>query len=242
MDFEALVENCTQGICVVQDGEVAYSNSAYEDMFDYKVDLPISRCEDCVLNGVCKAANLMCLKGYSIKPNKTSQKIEFIGTTKDGTKRYFRSSVISIMWHGKPATQVSTRDITDDMSIELEQISILETVANNIRVGLWQANGEGILTYVNDYYCDIFEQTRKDIIGVPFERFADDFSFMDKSEYKHSKEIEITLDDGIQKWVKITCNRVKNGFVGTIADITTNKIYLPELIKLRDEIKREKIR
>lgn len=220
MNFEAIIENCTAGICVIQDDKIVYSNKSFSEIFQ------------CSSDDILKKKPSSLLKIGDIYKDRTDVVVD----TKIGDNKQLRCTVMQTTWDNKPATQISV----NDMSKEKEYIKLLETVTNNIRIGLWQADSTGTLTYVNEYFCDIMERDKNQCLNKKISRLLSGLKMDDPDEVQTS-EIEVMMSDGVTKWVKITFNNISEGFVGTITDISTSKMYLPELIKLREDIKQEKI-
>lgn len=225
MDFKTLVETCTQGICIIKDTSIVYANPAFSKMFDYSS-------EEILQKHIKELISSMS--------DLVPEKKDVIGVSKVGDKKHFRCNIQQIHWDGGDAIQMSIRDITAEIAKELEHASMMATVTDNVKIGLWQANELGNVTYANKHFCDIFEYDSSEIIGKALTDLVRETDIT--THLSHSKELEIIMGDGVTKWVKITCNRIINGYVGTVSDISTSKLYLPELIKLREDIKQEKIR
>ncbi len=237
--FERIVMNCSHGICIISaEGKYIFANTTFLKLFGYtKTEL-----FNMSAGGIVHESDIERLTEYRIarisgKPAPTEY--EFTGITKTGDIKHIRCFASVLEWEGNKASQLFIIDISNDK--ELEHV-MLQTVNENIQIGLWRVDSVGDLIYANQSFCDILENDFDHLKGSQFySYFAKEVCFASILG-KRCEELELTLGDGVKKWIKMSCTPTIGGCVGTIQDITKNKIYIPELIKLREEMKEERIR
>lgn len=239
--FERIVKNCSHGICIISaEGKYVFANSSFQILFGYTEEELFKSPAGIIVH----ESDIKRLDDYRkarLTEKSAPNDYEFKGITKNGQIKYLRCLASILEWEGNKASQLFIIDISDDK--QYDHVLMLETVNENIQIGLWRVNTEGQLTYANQSFCDILENDFDHLSGHQFYSY-----FTNKDLHfgciavKQCDEYELTLGDGVKKWVKISCTPTQGGSVGTIQDITKNKIYIPELIKLREEMKEERIR
>ena len=238
--FERIVMNCSHGICIISaEGKYIFANTTFLKLFGYTqtelFDLPAG--------GIVHESDIERLTEYRIarlsgKPAPTEY--EFMGITKLGDIKQIRCFASILEWEGNKASQLFIIDISNDQ--QQETALMLQTVNDHIQIGLWRVDSAGDLIYANQSFCDILENDFDHLEGSQFySYFSKEVSFVSVLG-KRCEELELMLGDGVKRWIKMSCTPTSGGCVGTIQDITKNKIYIPELIKLREQMKEERIR
>ena len=240
--FENMINICSQGICIISDNLIVYANPAFEAMFGYTMN-ELNTIEPSLLVHPDDRKRLLDYRVDRMLDLNTPTKYDYKGITSSGDIRYIRCFANKINWDGHDACQLYNIDLTDEKATHDEQALMLEIVNENVQIGLWRIDSDNNLVYANQTFCRILENDFAHLSGKQYNNY---FSKIDAqylvSSKKQCNEIELQLGDGIRKWVKISSNPSPvGGTVGTLFDINKTKVVLPELIKLRDELKRERV-
>lgn len=136
-----------------------------------------------------------------------------------------------------------------------EKTEILELVTESSPIGLWQIDKDQKIKYINPEILQIFNITSSELLNNSLELLLT-FIVNKKDKIlfrthltriangkKGNFEIKFQCKNHV-KWIQMMYRPIINGFyrgtVGTINDITTKKEILPQLLKLRDEIRADK--
>ena len=249
MNFENIMDNVTQGIAVIIDLSIVYCNDTFAN--DYGLD-KTNVIDKNITTDLCEFVDVQSIIEVFAKFTEDNNKTHFIydALLKSGVQKKFQCIVSNTRWDHKDAIFLCNVDISDEYTHLVNQENMLHQVANNINIGLIRISNNSDLIYANQYLCEIFEQEVLHLEGQQYLSY-----FLNKAKVlkhlnspgtksKNVFEAELFLDDGIKKWLEITLMKMTNGtgYVGTIKDITNAKQVLPELLKLRDELKRERVR
>lgn len=223
--FKQLIDDSVNAFGIVIGSEIVFANKKFRESF---IDNENINLDKALINIMTKH---VCDS-------------EIVVNGKILTYKFYTDTII---WDNKNAVKILAVDVSDTLA--LENYKLISLVAENVSLGLWQIDFAGGLVYANSYFCQIFEQELQNLIDHQFYNFfhgAEDIKqqCLGAVETASKFQCELILDDGIIKWIEISSKPLPNGLgaVGTIEDITKDKLYLPELIKIRDELKRERVR
>lgn len=224
--FEKLLKESVNALAIIIGSDIVYANDKFKLSFIENENIEIEKALEKILS------EHICDSDIEI----------------DGVRLHYKFYTDVVEWNGQEAIKILAVDITN--SLALENYKLISLLADNVNVGLWQLDQLGGLVYANSYFCAIFEQPMKRLLGQEFYNYfyGDLKEIKEKCNLASKQPIkfqcEVLLDDGIRKWIEISSKPLPNnvGAVGTIEDITKDKLYLPELIKIRDELKQERVR
>lgn len=168
-DFRDLIENSIQGILVHRNFKPLYANKAFANLFGYE-----------------KAADIMAMPLLRpLVPEDTWARIEdeydrlirgkrqsiitrARGVRKDGREIWTSVTERVIDWHGTPAVQINTFDITQQMALEqtlLENEQRLRAILEILPYPIYIARrSDGQLLFVNRKTCLLLQQSAKHLL------------------------------------------------------------------------------
>ncbi len=113
--YRALVEHSLQGLCIIQDGRVAFANTALAGMFGYTNEeltaMTPEQIAQCFIDEGVDFIRRQADAREKQQPVKEHYEIQVY--TKDRKLRWTEQFVSSIIYQGKPALQIAVIDITD---------------------------------------------------------------------------------------------------------------------------------
>ncbi|PCI35917.1 MAG: hypothetical protein COB60_01045 [Flavobacteriaceae bacterium] len=172
--YRSIVENTNEGIFIVQNGLLKFSNPYTSKLTGYEknelVDAPFTICiaDDDKDEFIKSYKNR--LKGVEVE-NALYLKL----CCKDGSLKYVCLSAEQIMWNKEEALLYIITDLTVYKEHELELIKAkeqaekseeyLHSIINNMGDPIFVKDEQSRLLLVNDAFCKIFNLNRIDIIG-----------------------------------------------------------------------------
>jgi len=139
--YRHLVENSLQGVVIIQDFKIVYSNPAFARTFDYAVNELLALESTQIINLVHPDDQDLVwgnfrkrMAGFELPPN-----YRFKGMTKDGKQKILELYASVIDYDGRPALQGLVLDITDRIKAEerLEhRTRLIETIVNGLPIGI----------------------------------------------------------------------------------------------------------
>lgn len=189
--YQHLVENSLQGIVIIKNFKIVYSNPAFARITGYTVDelLALKPEEFTKLvhpDDVKKIwKNLRKrLAGYDIPPH-----YKFKGLTKDGKTKMLDLYASIIEYEGSPATLGLILDITEQYEAEeklKQRTKLIETIVNNISLGIAVKEIDtGKYFFINNEL--------KNILGLSEDEIPDIERLLGKIKAKTENKKNITL-------------------------------------------------
>ena len=139
--YQHLVENSLQGVVIIQDFKIVYSNPAFARTFGYTVNELLALESTHIINLVHPDdqnsiwANFRKkMAGFDLPPN-----YKFKGMTKDGKQKILELYASLIDYDGSPALQGLILDITERVNAEeklKQRTQLIETIVNNLSIGI----------------------------------------------------------------------------------------------------------
>jgi len=139
--YQHLVENSLQGVVIIQDFKIVYSNPAFARITGYSVDELIALEPKELINLVHPDDQELIwgnlrkrMAGVKLPAN-----YKFKGITKDGKQKILELYASVIDYDGKPAMQGLILDVTDQIDAEkklMQRTQLIETIVNNLSVGI----------------------------------------------------------------------------------------------------------
>lgn len=159
--YRQLIENSLQGIVIIQDLKIVYSNESFAKITGYSTEELLSFEPEQVMNLVHPDDRKIVwdnfrkrMAGFAIEPH-----YQFRGLKKDGEVRTLDLYVNKIDYEGKLAIQGLILDITDQMTAQdslKERTSFIETILNNLPIGIAVNEIDtGKLTFINKEFQEI---------------------------------------------------------------------------------------
>ena len=126
--YRTWVEQSLQGLVVVQDFRIVFTNIAFAEIFGYTVEELLSLSPEEVRAIVHPEDQALvwgrfqdCLAGKPVPP-----RYEYRGIRKDGTMRWLEMFARHIKYHAKPAVQATFVDIADRKQAEVDRARLLK--------------------------------------------------------------------------------------------------------------------
>jgi PAS domain S-box-containing protein len=139
--YRNLVENSLQGIVIIRDFRIIYSNAAFSRITGYSVDELIALEPKELINLVHPDDQELIwgnlrkrMAGAKLPPN-----YKFKGITKDGKQKILELYASVIEYDGIPAMQGLILDVTDQLDAEeklRQRTQLIETIVNNLSIGI----------------------------------------------------------------------------------------------------------
>ena len=159
-----LVENATEGIVVIQDGEIVFANSRVTEVIGHsepgQPPRPITELihpddRQMVME------RLLGMPGSQDRPGIFSFRI----INKEGNIRWIEANMAPFTWNGRPAVISYVSDITDRKLIEMDLKIKDSAMATSIN-GIVILDLEGKVTYVNPSFLRIWGfDSEKEVLG-----------------------------------------------------------------------------
>lgn len=247
--YSALVEKGNDGIIIIQDDILRFTNSKFLELTGYRKEEIIN---SALLDHIPLDFRRMLLKRYnkalrderSIKRN---YEVDFF--KKDGSTFPAEVSLSFIYYEKDPAVMIATRDITERKKAEMElknsekKYSTLVEKSNDGIVILQDDH----LVFANNKFIEITGYTRTEAIDKPFASFLSmEYRRMiigkfkrnleKKRETTHKYEIELLSKTGKKIPAEINSSIIEHegrpAYMAIIRDITEQKTREKELLKL----------
>ena len=139
--YQQLVENSLQGVVIIQNFQIVYSNPAFARITGYSLDELLSLESQDIMILVHPDDRDMVwgnfrkrIAGFEIPPH-----YKFKGLTKDGKQKILDLYASVIDYGGKPALQGLVLDITEQVEAEEKlklRNELIETIVNNLSLGI----------------------------------------------------------------------------------------------------------
>lgn len=150
--YKLVVEQCQEGILVVQQGQIRFSNPYLSDLSGYSnYELK----ENGIDNFVHPDDKELVLQRHfdRLSGKNVPQRYEFRATKKDGQEIWVSISGILIEWEGSPASLNFVHDITSEVKArETVQIAHdrIRAMFDNVPIGMFESSPDGKFYYVNN--------------------------------------------------------------------------------------------
>jgi two-component system NtrC family sensor kinase len=168
--YRSVVENANEGILVIQDGQFKYANDRLIGFSKYTREEARQIVADTFANLVYPDDREMVVQTYLKRQGgePAPAQYEFRWVDKDGQLRWADVRVSEFLWEGKPASLCFIMDITDRKSSEralAESDEKFKDLADLLPQVVFEADTEGIFTYVNRRGYEVFGYTPDEVIG-----------------------------------------------------------------------------
>lgn len=238
-NFRDLIENSVQGILVHRNFKPLYANDAFAKLFGYAhakdiMALPLLRAlvpDDIWARAEQEYDDLMRGRRQSIVTRVRA-------LHKKGHEIWTAVTERVIDWHGEPAVQINTYDISQQMVIEQNLLkseqhlrAILEILPYPIYIA---SRGNGQLLFVNRKTCLLFHQSA----GQLLKSKSSDF-FVNPKERDEMRDLLNTIPDIRDVEVKLKTAQGRE-FVAEIAAIATDYAGTPAVLVALNDISQRK--
>jgi PAS domain S-box-containing protein len=168
--YRSVVENANEGILVIQDGQFKYANDRLIGFSKYTREEARQIAADPFGKLLYPDDREMVLQNYLKRRNgePAPTQYEFRWVDKDGWLRWADVRVSEFLWEGKPASLSFIMDITDRKRSEqalAESEEKFKDLADLLPQVVFEADAEGIFTYVNKSGYEVFGYTPDEVIG-----------------------------------------------------------------------------
>ncbi len=173
--YRLLQEHANEGILIIQDGLIKFSNPRATKFLAYPSgELPARQFIELVhADDRQVAINRYLTTINSKKPSPATYTYKFI--TKRGNVKWAEITSIEVAWEEKPAVLVFLTDVTGRKKAE-EALRKSEeryrTILEDMEKGYYEADLYGNITFVNDSICRILGYSRKEMIGTNYRKYA----------------------------------------------------------------------
>ncbi|MGA2225041.1 MAG: PAS domain S-box protein [Syntrophobacteraceae bacterium] len=232
--FKSFAEQAITGINIIQDGVFKYVNPKFAQMFGYTVEECLS---DMSFKNLVHAEDLATVKEHvrrRLSDEAESVHYTFRGLKKNGQIFPLETYGSTIVYKGKPAATSTTLDITerkraeDELRESGEKYRRIFETANE---GICVADGDYIVTSVNQKMADILGYLPQEVIGKPLGHFMFPQDLADhrkKISYRvkglnETYECRFRRRNGGECWTNVsaTAIRTEDGrFMGSFAMVT----------------------
>lgn len=243
-NFRTMVERSIQGIVIIQDFRVVYSNQAFTKICGYSkrelLSLTPARLEKVVHadhRDLVWGRMRSRLQGQKVPP-----RYEFKGYRKDGSIRWMEMVANRIEYEGKPAILGAIIDITERKEAEeklRESEERYKSIIDLAPDGIVTADLKGFITSCNSAFLEQTGLSRTELVGKHFSKmpglFKSDISAylkviadLIKNKPVRSFEAKWRRADGVVRWGEIHVAPLKKGrrvtgFQAITRDITERK-------------------
>jgi len=232
--FKSFAEQAITGINIIQDGFFKYVNPKFAQMFGYTVEECLN---DMPFKNLVYAEDLATVEEQvrrRLSDEAESVHYTFRGLKKNGQIFPLETYGSTIVYKGKPAATSTTLDITerkraeDELRESEEKYRRIFETANE---GICVADGDYIVTSVNQKMADILGYLPQEVIGKPLGHFMfpeDQADHRKKISYRvkglnETYECRFRRRNGGECWTNIsaTAIRTEDGrFMGSFAMVT----------------------
>ena len=170
--YRHLVENSLQGIVIVQDFKIVYSNPAFSKITGYTVEELLEFDASKLINLVHPDDQELVwgnfrnrMAGLDIPPH-----YKFKGMTKDGRQKILDLYASVIEYDGRPALQALFLDITEQIDAEEKlqhRTQLIETIVDSLPIGIAVNESEtGKNIFINNELKNILDLGEDEIFNV----------------------------------------------------------------------------
>ncbi|MFY9287356.1 MAG: diguanylate cyclase [Alphaproteobacteria bacterium] len=238
-DFRDLIQNSVQGILVHRNFKPRYANQAFAQLFGYKtakeiMELPLLR--PLIPDDMWARAE----QEYDdlIRGRREAIVTRSRGLKKDGTEIWTASTERLIDWHGDPAVQINTYDISEQMAVEQTLLkneqhlrAILEILPYPIYIS---RRTDGQLLFVNRKTCLLFQKSASQLLKGR----STDF-FVNPDERDEMRKLLETIPDIRDVEVKMKTGPGRE-FMAELAAIATDYDNTPAVLVALNDISQRK--
>jgi len=263
--YRHLVETSLQGIVIMQDFKIVYTNPAFANITGYTVEELLSFTSQEIINLVHPDQQSIVwnnykqrIAGFDIPPHYT-----FKGVSKDKSIKYLDIYVTKIDYDGKLALQGLILDITEQVktrqSLE-KRNKFIETILNNLPLGIVVSEVDsGKSTFVSREFEEMLGWAGDEIFSIEnlFKKFSSNsgnknqLSDKIKTDIKDKKpedlfweNIEVNSKSGERKYLSVKYIPLydQNLLITTLQDMTdriTADMHLQSSLKEKEILLRE---
>lgn len=238
-DFRDLIENSIQGILVHRNFKPLYANKAFANLFGYEsaqdiMAMPLLR----PLVPQDMWARIEDEYDHLIRGKRQSVITRARGIRKDGQEIWTSVTERVVDWHGSPAVQINTFDITKQMLLEqtlLQNEQRLRSVLEILPYPIYIARrSDGHLLFVNRKTCLLLQLSAKQLLRSR----SIDF-FVDPKEREDLRILLETVSDIRDVEVKMKTSPGRN-FTAELAAIAMEYDNSPAILVALNDISQRK--
>lgn len=250
--YQELVDHSLQGIIIIQDMRVVFTNQAFAEISGYTIDE--------ILNLTPKEVKARVHPDYQARVwgrmrdrldgKSVPSHYHFKAIRKDGTERWLEIYVTVIEYLGKPAVQATFLDITErqEADIKLQESEVrYRGLFDELPVGLYRTSAAGDIVDANPALLRLLgAEDKETLLKMNASDFYVDRHERERFEEKLGKEGIVTghevqfkrLDDRII-WVRDTFRAIRDEkgviqyYEGSLEDIT-ERVKAEEALKERE--------
>lgn len=251
--YEVLVSKSNVGIIVLHDWIPSYCNSAFAKIFGYDVSeiLEKDNIRDLFIDDDIEQIEAYS-KAYQ-KGVKVPLNCEVKGIKKAGDFVYLNCTMTFCKESGSLALHLT--NITESKLIQsrleyeiLQKTSqihhekeMMKHISNSINVGIWRIDNDDNLLFANKEFLEIFGRQWDDLKNNQYKEFVSKPPVNIMTYYATSYEVTVTRPSGEVRYVRVHCKKISDvEMVGTMFDITKEKLIIPELLKIKEDLARER--
>jgi two-component system NtrC family sensor kinase len=247
--YRNVVELASDGICVIQDGQVKYANSRQAEMWGGSVEEII---DTPFVNYVHPddIPRIVDLYNRRTAGEKVPSLYEAALRRKDGTKAYAELSVGVIDYLGKPAELVVTHDITERKRLQAnleKERQDLKLIIDSSPIIIFYKDKEGRFLRVNKAFAEALKMPEEDFVGkTVFDFYSTEIAqgmTNDDEQVIKSGRPKLNIIEKYEsasglRWVRtdkiplIDSDGIATGLVGFAQDITESKLAEEEIARL----------
>ena len=248
--YQHLVENSLQGIVIIQNFKIVYSNPAFARTFGYTVNDLLALESKQIINLVHPDDQNSIwtnfrkrMAGFELPPN-----YRFKGMTRDGKQKILELYASVIDYDGKPALQGLILDITDRMDAEEKlqhRTHLIETIVNSLPIGI-------VVNEIDTGKNIFINKELRNILGLSEEKMLNLEKILEnaigekkqrKNEHGKSKKEHITSNPEILTWdnVEILSGSKDKKFISARKiPLNEQKLVIFTLHDITERLKTEK--
>ncbi len=236
--YRSLMEQSADAIYVIQDEHYVLVNKAWENMFGYSRTEAYSPDFDYLKIIAPKSRSLTKeRKTFRKMGKRIKQNYEFFGLTQENRVLHIETTVVDILWQGRPAIQGIYRDITERKQAEeaLRESEerfrcLFEDLGDAVFVIKIGGTDRGRIIEVNPATEKQTGYSRSELIGM---NIANDLAIPESAEISQAKRDKKLLEgesvttiekkrrkDGTQYWVEVVVTPID--YKGTEASLSIN--------------------
>ncbi|NIM98979.1 MAG: PAS domain S-box protein [candidate division Zixibacteria bacterium] len=239
--YRALVEQSVQGIVVIQDGRIVFTNPAFSIISGYTIEELYALSPEQVM-AMAHPDDQELVWGRlrkRLKGKLTPRHYEFRGVRKDKSERWLEMHASLITYNSKPAVQGTFIDITERKRAEDSLRASEEkykTLTESSVAGIYILQDEKFV-FVNEKFAEMHGYQREEMYGKEYLRYLHP-NYRELVKHRVSQrleglavpdqyEIQSLKKDGKTIWLEVMPTRIQYGrrpaILGTIIDITERK-------------------